>query len=195
MAKPTYALSSALEITGGVNDKLRLAGKTLAASLFVALCAHISLPLFFTPVPLTLQPFAVILIGLLLSPTVAFSAMLLYLVEGATGLPVFTPQGPGGMLQLFGATGGYLLSYPFASAITSWLVRQTTRAFRHSILAAATGNLIILLSGGLWLFALTHMSLKAIAAQTVFPFLPGDALKVVAAAGIATGFTRIRRKS
>lgn len=195
MAKPTYVLSNALEITGGVNEKLRLAGKALASSLLVALCAHISLPLFFTPVPLTLQPFAVILIGLLLSPSVAFASMLLYLVEGATGLPVFTPQGPGGMLQLFGATGGYLLSYPFASAATAWMSRKTTRNFGHAIFAAATGNLIILGSGGLWLFVLTHMSLKAIATQAVLPFLPGDALKVITAAGIATAFSRIRKRS
>ncbi len=73
-----------------------LAGKTLlviGATAFVAACAHISLPLPFTPVPLTLQNFAVILVGMALGPVAGFSAMVLYLAEGALGLPVFTPSG------------------------------------------------------------------------------------------------------
>jgi biotin transport system substrate-specific component len=193
MAKSAYVSNTTFGTETGVNPMLRMAGKAIAASLFVALCAHISLPLFFTPVPLTLQPFAVILVGLLLSPSAAFAAMLLYLLEGAAGLPVFTPQGPGGILQLFGPTGGYLLSYPFAATLASWVARWIPRNFRNLTLAAATGNLIILTSGALWLFVLTHMSFRILAAQTVLPFLPGDALKIVVAAGIATGLTRIRR--
>lgn len=190
-----YVSSSTLDVTGRVNEKLRMAGKAISASLFVAICSHIAIPLFFTPVPLTLQPFAVILIGLLLSPTVAFASMLLYLVEGATGLPVFTPQGPGGIVQLFGITGGYLLSYPLSAAVTSWLARLKTRSFQNLAIAAAVGNAVILTCGALWLLTLTHMPLKVAAAQTIVPFLPGDALKVIAAAGIAAGFTRLRRRS
>jgi biotin transport system substrate-specific component len=196
MAKSVYiSSSSTLGMEAGANSKLRTGGKIIAASLLVALCAHVSLPLFFTPVPLTLQPFAVILLGLLLSPSAAFAALMLYLLEGAAGLPVFTPQGPGGILQLFGPTGGYLLSYPFAAAITSWVIRQTNKNFGTSALAAMTGNLIILASGALWLFALTHMSFRTLAAQTVLPFLPGDALKIVVAAGVATGLKRIHREA
>ena len=84
-----------------------LSGKiilTVAASAFVALCAHISLPLPFTPVPLTLQNFAVILVGMLLSPVAGFSAMVLYLAEGAIGLPVFTPYAAGGIASGRGLT-------------------------------------------------------------------------------------------
>src|ERR1700679_947944 len=87
-------------------------------SLFVCVVAHLSIPLWFTPVPITLQPIAVRLLGLLLSPPPAAAALVLYLIEGAAGLPVFTPHGPGGLLQLLGPTGGYLLSYPFAAAST-----------------------------------------------------------------------------
>lgn len=194
MAKSTYVSSSILGVEGGANEKLLMAGKAVAASLLVALCAHISLPLFFTPVPLTLQPFAVILIGLLLSPSTAFAALLLYLLEGAAGLPFFTPQGPGGLLQLFGPTGGYLLSYPLAAFLTAWLVRRTPRNFQYATLAAAAGNGIILACGACWLLTLTHMPFRTIATQTVLPFLPGDALKVVAAAGIATGLRRVYKK-
>src|SRR5215472_18332131 len=75
---------------------LRSAGIVLVGSLFVAACAHASLPLYFTPVPLTLQPFAVLLLGLLLSPRLAAATLLAYLGEGAIGLPVFSP-GPASM--------------------------------------------------------------------------------------------------
>src|SRR5260370_3693666 len=102
-------------------------GKTLlviGATAFVAACAHISLPLLFTPVPLTLQNFAVILVGMALGPTVGFSAMVLYLAEGALGLPVFTPSGgPAGMAHLLGPNGGFLFSYPPAPAPARLLVR------------------------------------------------------------------------
>ena len=72
----------------------------LAASLFVALCARVTLPLPFTPVPLTLQNFGVLLVGLLLGTRRGFAALALYLAEGALGLPVFNPTGPGGIAQL-----------------------------------------------------------------------------------------------
>src|ERR1700749_1032548 len=98
--------------TGSLQDSL--AGKALlviGASAFVAVCAHISLPLPFTPVPLTLQNFAVILVGMLLGPVAGFSAMALYLAEGAMGLPVFTPHSIGGIAHLLGPNAGYLFSY------------------------------------------------------------------------------------
>src|SRR5450755_1409628 len=88
------------------------AALTVAATGLVAIAAHVSVPLFFTPVPLTLQTLAVLFLGLLMGPRWAFATTALYLVEGAVGLPVFSPVGPGGVLQLFGLTGGYLLSYP-----------------------------------------------------------------------------------
>src|SRR5277367_5680741 len=69
---------------------VRWIASIVAGSALVAVCAHVSVPLFFTPVPMTLQPFAVLLLGLLLEPTAAFAALALYLVEGAAELPVFT---------------------------------------------------------------------------------------------------------
>src|ERR1035438_7969436 len=91
---------------------LRAAGIVLASSIFVAVCAHIALPLYFTPVPLTLQPFAVLLLGLVLSPRLAAASLVTYLTEGALGLPVFAPGlvFSGGMAHLLGPTGGDLLS-------------------------------------------------------------------------------------
>jgi biotin transport system substrate-specific component len=162
-------------------------------SVFVAICAHLSVPLWFTPVPVTLQPFAVLLLGLLLTPGVAAGALALYLVEGALGLPVFAPHGPGGMLQLFGLTGGYLLSYPLVAALTSWLRRRSpSRSFVSALLAAATGDALILLSGAAWFAVLQPRSIGAILTLAVLPFLPGDILKVIAASGIDTGWRRFR---
>src|SRR5882724_2191265 len=82
----------------------------VSASLFVAVCARVSVPLPFTPVPLTLSNFAVLLVGLALGSRRGFAALALYLAEGASGLPVFSPAGPGGILQLLGPTGGFLLA-------------------------------------------------------------------------------------
>src|ERR1700712_1911317 len=104
-----------------------LTGKAVFAVVatgLMALAAHISLPLPFSPVPLILTPFAVLLIGMVLGPLTAFSAMVLYLAEGAMGLPVFSPQGPGGVAQLLGPTAGYLFAYPFAAALAGWMVRN-----------------------------------------------------------------------
>src|SRR6202453_2744538 len=89
----------------------------VSATALVAICAHIAVPLGFTPIPVTMQTFAVLLLGLLFGPGPAFACLALYLLEGAVGLPVFSPHGPGGIAQMLGPTGGYLLSYPFAAAL------------------------------------------------------------------------------
>jgi biotin transport system substrate-specific component len=175
---------------------LRSAGVVLVGSLFVAACAHAALPLYFTPVPLTLQPFAVLLLGLLLSPRLAAATLLAYLGEGAIGLPVFSP-GPAsmpGLAHLFGPTGGYLLAYPVAAMIISVISRRG-RSLTWALAGAAVGNLVILSCGALWLAALTHASLSQVLTQAILPFLPGDALKVVAAAALATGWQRLRHRN
>ena len=174
---------------------LRGAGIVLCASVFVAVCAHVALPLYFTPVPLTLQPFAVLLIGLLLSPRLAAASLVAYLGEGALGLPVFAP-GPAsapGLAHLFGPTAGYLLAYPIAALLISLLYRRGGRGFLAALLSAAVGNLLILSIGALWLGMLTHVPATAVLMQSVIPFLPGDALKVIAAAALAAGWVRWRR--
>jgi biotin transport system substrate-specific component len=163
-------------------------------SLFVAVCAHISIPLWFTPVPVTLQPFAVLLLGLVFAPADAAAALVLYLVEGAAGLPVFSPHAPAGFVHLFGLTGGYLLSYPFVAWLTSWLRRRfTPSGFGPSLLAASAGSALILFCGALWLCLLTHQAPGRVLTLAVLPFLPGDILKVVVAAASAVGFDRFRR--
>src|SRR5437879_10688067 len=86
-------------------------------SIFTALCAHVSFPLPFTPVPVTLQTLAVLLTGAALGSKRGSLALLAYLVEGALYLPVFAPiaGAPAGFWALFGFTGGYLWLYPIAA--------------------------------------------------------------------------------
>lgn len=176
---------------------LRNAGIVLAGGAFVAACAHISIPLYFTPVPLTLQPFAVLVLGLLLAPRLAAATLAGYLAEGAIGLPVFTPGtvAISGIAHLFGPTGGYLLSYPAAALLISFLFRGGSRGFARALASAATGNLVILSAGALWLATLTHVSGQGILRAAIVPFLPGDALKVIAAAGLAAGWQRLRSRN
>jgi biotin transport system substrate-specific component len=182
---------------------LRNTGIVLGGSALAAVCAHVSLPLYFTPVPLSLAPFAVLFLGLLLGPRLAAATFGAYLAEGAMGLPVFapTPLMPGGLTHLFGPTGGYLLAYPLAAAVISFLwrkvgsqaERRTGRGFSAALISAAAGDLVILACGALWLAVLTHASAQSVLSLAVLPFLPGDALKIAAAAALASGFQRLRR--
>ena len=174
---------------------LRTTGIVFAGSALVAVCAHVSIPLYFTPVPLSLAPFAVLLLGLLLSPRLAAATLGAYLAEGALGLPVFAPSplASGGLAHLFGPTGGYLLAYPLASPLISFLWRRTRRGFTAAALSAGAGNLVLLACGALWLAFLTHASAQSVLTLAVLPFLPGDALKIAAAAALAVGFQRLRR--
>lgn len=194
------ALTAARIATG-----LRTAGIVLGGSAFVAVCAHVALPLNFTPVPLNLQTFAVLVLGLVLSPGLAAGTLAAYLLEGALGLPMFSPLPaiPGGLAHLLGPTGGYLLAYPAAVATISWLVRNAgpspktgerrfSRSYAIAAGSAAVGTVFILSSGALWLAVLTHASAQTVLTLGVVPFLPGEALKIAAAAGVASGFRRLR---
>ncbi len=158
---------------------------SVTATALVALAAHVSIPLPFSPVPLTLQPFAVLLVGLLLGPATAFATMLLYLGEGAAGLPVFSPLGPGGVAQLLGPTGGFLLSYPLAAATAGWLVRNfrpIANSFGRGLIAATVATAVIFLFGASWLAILLHLHLGVALRLAVLPFLPGESIKILAAA-------------
>ena len=163
----------------------RIAWKTIIAAVMatalVAICAHIAVPLGFTPIPVTMQTFAVLLLGLLFSPGAAFACLALYLVEGALGLPVFSPHGPGGIAQLLGPSGGYLLSYPLAAGLASLIYRRGQRRFVAALAAAGLASILILAAGATWLGLLGHMPFSVVFTQSIAPFLPGDAVKVLAA--------------
>src|SRR5579884_1150227 len=103
---------------------LRNAALVVGASVLMAICGRLSVPLPFTPIPLTLANFGVLLIGLALGSRIGFAALVLYLAEGAVGLPVFSPAGPGGIAQLLGPTGGYLIAYPFVAFLAGWIAEH-----------------------------------------------------------------------
>src|SRR3984957_14634787 len=176
-----------------------LTGKAMiviGASIFVAACAHLSIPLPFTPVPITLQNFAVILVGMVLGPVAGFSAMVLYLAEGAMGLPVFTPHSVGGVAHLLGPNAGYLFSYPLAAATAGWAVRTMQRAttrFRAGLVAATLASAPIFLLGPGWLAHLLHIGTAATWTMAIAPFLPGEVVKITAAAGIFSSLQRWRQ--
>lgn len=168
----------------------------VAASVLVAVCAHISFPLPFTPVPLTLQTFAVILVGLALGPVAGFSALALYLLEGAAGLPVFSPQGAGGLAQLVGPTGGYLFAYPLAAAAAGWLVRALpgiSSRFTRAAIASIGATVIIFALGAGWMAYFGHLTAVAVWTLAIIPFLPGEAVKIAAASGIYSALQRAKR--
>jgi biotin transport system substrate-specific component len=167
----------------------------VAASLFVALSAHLSVPLPFTPVPLTFSDLAVLLVGLALGPTTAFAALVLYLLEGAAGLPVFSPYGLPGIARLLGPTGGYLLAYPFAAALAGLAPALATRTskFVAALGACTAASALIMLCGVAWMIAHLHLAPLAAFTAGAAPFLYGQVVKIVAAAGIFSAFPRRTR--
>lgn len=171
----------------------------LAATVVIAVAAHISFPLPFTPVPLTLQPLAVLGVGLAFGPIGGFLTLLAYLAEGACGLPVFSPGGPGGIAQLFfGPTSGYLLAYPVVAAISGGLTRTLVRrapAFVSAAIGCALAVVVLFLAGAGWFMAFTHLPVRAVLIETVVPFLPGETIKIVAAAGIYSALRRPSRNN
>jgi len=162
----------------------------VGATLFVALCAHVTIPLMpLTPVPLTLQNFGVLLVGLLLGSRRGFAAMSLYLIEGASGLPVFNPTGPGGIAQLLGPTGGFLMAYPLVAFAAGYLYEQRARTFLRAAFAGVVGEILLFAGGLAWLYAFTHSFAKA-AYLGLYWFLAAETIKVMFAAAIAARWRR-----
>ena len=178
------------------NDRLlQWAAQTsivIGASLFVALCARITLPLPFTPVPLTLQNFGVLLVGLLLGSRRGFAALALYLAEGLAGAPVFNPAGPGGLAQVLGPTGGYLLAYPFVAWIAGWIFERGKKTLSRAITANLLAEIVLFAGGLTWLFVLTHSVSRAFT-YGLYLFLFAEVIKIMVAAAIAGGWQRVHK--
>jgi biotin transport system substrate-specific component len=164
----------------------------------MAVCAHVSLPLVFSPVPLTLQTFGVLLIGFALGSKRGFAALALYLMEGASGLPVFSPTGPGGIAQIAGPTGGFLMAYPWVAFLAGWIFEQRdwqkigVSTFGAAACAAVAAETLLFSSGMLWLKVTTSVSLAKATMMAVAPFIPGEVLKIAASSAIAS---RLRWKN
>jgi biotin transport system substrate-specific component len=171
-------------------DASRQVALLVGASLFVALCAHITIPLMpLTPVPLTVQNLGVLLVGLLLGSRRGFAALMLYLAEGAAGLPVFNPTGPGGIAQLFGPTGGFLIAYPLVAFVAGYIFERGRKSFARGVISAVAGEIVLFVGGLTWLYALTHSLAKA-AYLGLYWFIAGEVIKVMFSAGIASRWFR-----
>jgi biotin transport system substrate-specific component len=169
----------------------------IAASLFVALCARVTVPLPFTPVPLTLQNFGVLAVGLLLGSRRGFAALTLYLVEGAFGLPVFSPAILGsGIAHLLGPTGGFLMVYPLVAFVAGWIFEHkpehSARRFAWAALSSVAAELVLFAGGLSWLAVLTHSVPLAIR-YGLYWFVFAEVIKVLMAAAVAARWRQQRR--
>jgi biotin transport system substrate-specific component len=166
------------------------AALVIGASLVISICARLSFPLPFTPVPFTLANFGLLAVGLLLGSKRAGAAGLLYLAYGAAGMPVFSPAGPGGIAQLFGATAGYLWAFPLVAFVAGWVSERGDRSFARNLVASIAGDLVLFVGGIGWLFAFTHSWQKALMLGGYW-FVFGEVIKMMAASGLASRFRRI----
>jgi biotin transport system substrate-specific component len=172
-----------------VLEAARQVAIVVAASLFVALCAHITIPLPLTPVPLTVQNFGVLLVGLLLGSRRGFAALALYLAEGAMGMPVFSPVGVRGIAHLLGPTGGFLLAYPLVAWIAGYVMEHGRTSFARAVMGGLLGDVVLFAGGLTWLAILTHSVTQAVR-WGLYWFLFAEVIKVMMAAGIATRWQR-----
>jgi biotin transport system substrate-specific component len=159
------------------------------------LAAQVSLPLPFTPVPLTLQPMVVLLGGAALGSRLGAASQVLYLALGVAGFPVFaaSPLLPQGMLRLLGPTGGYLMAYPLAAFVTGLLAeRGFDRRYWSSLAAMAAGLALVFGGGVTWLaVGAPGLGLTAALDAGLWPFVGADLIKLAIAAGILPTFWRI----
>jgi len=160
-------------------------------SLLVALAAQIAVPLPFTPVPWTLQPLAVLLVGALLGARRGAAALAAYLVEGAAGLPVFA-GGAFGVAPLLGPTAGYLVGFVPAAFVTGFLAeRGWDRRFVTTWAAMALGSATLFAFGVAWLSR--FVGWQGALAAGLLPFVVGDVFKQLLAAVLLPSMWRLRR--
>lgn len=173
----------------------RRVGVVIAGAALVALAAQISVPLPGTPVPMTLQPLAVLLVGGWLGPELGAASLVTYVLLGAVGLPVFTPSAilAPGLGRLAGPTGGYLLAYPVAAYVVGRVAGEGRRWSR--LAAAVLAGVALIHLGGLAQLAILTGSVAVGAHLGTLPFLLGDVGKVAIAVLLlksTIGFTRAR---
>ena len=164
----------------------------IAASAIIALAAQIAIPIPGTVVPLTMQPLAVLLVGVTLGSSRGAAAAALYLLEGFSGLPVFA-QGHGGPLWLAGPTAGYLFSYPFAAFVAGWF---SQRGWCSTVVRAIAGMLValgLIYLGG-WSWLAVFAGAKGAWLAGVRPFILADVIKVAIGAAFLPQLQRLVAK-
>ncbi len=169
---------------GETAKPLRLVALAVLGTALLTLSAKINIP--FYPVPLTMQTFAVLVIAMAYGPRLGTATLILYMAEGAVGLPVFagTPEKGIGLAYMMGTTGGYLLGFVLAAALCGWLAeRGWDRRVGTTALAMLLGNIVIYVPGLLWLGGLLGWD-KPILEWGLTPFLLGDLAKLALATAV-----------
>lgn len=170
IAAQTLSLSSKKEILLSIMQ-------VIGASLFLALCSQISIPLYFSPVPLSGQTFAVMMIGATLGSRKGFLSVLAYLAEGGLGLPFFA-QGAAGLIWFFGPTGGYFLGFLFQAYLVGWFMERLNTFQSNKVLPVLLLSCAINLGlGVLWLS--TFVGFGSALVMGLYPFLPGELIKSI----------------
>lgn len=166
----------------------------IGGSLFIAFSAQIAIWLPFSPVPVTGQTFAVLMVGALLGSRRGFFSVLLYLIEGSAGMPVFATA-RAGLPVLLGPTGGYLVGFLPAAYLTGLLAeKKWDRRVSSTILAMLLGNACIYAFGMLWLSCLMGIN-KSVLAVGLYPFIVGDIAKIALAAVLLPAGWKLLDKS
>jgi biotin transport system substrate-specific component len=165
------------------------AGLIVGASILIAIAAQIAIPVPFSPVPLTLQPLAVIFLGAALGAGRGAAAASLYLIEGIAGLPVFA-QGHGGAIWLVGPTAGYLLSYPFAAFVAGWFSQRGWGSSTVRAVAGMLAALAVIYAGG-WSWLVQFSGVRGAFAMGVAPFIVADIVKVAIGAALLPSAERL----
>jgi biotin transport system substrate-specific component len=191
---PTHARHSVLTSAVPMPQDRRLQALravliVMAGTAFIALSARIQVPMW--PVPITMQSFAVLMVGMTFGARLAGITLLAYLVQGAFGLPVFA--GGGGVAYLIGPTAGYLLGFAAAAVAVGWLAdRGWTKGYLPAFGAACLGTGVIHAFGAVWLTQFVEFD-QALAIGVV-PFLIGDLAKcALAALLIPNGWAILQR--
>ncbi|MFL5738094.1 MAG: biotin transporter BioY [Actinomycetota bacterium] len=190
-------LALALPPTRAAERRAYRVALVVGGSLLVAALAQLQFPLPFTPVPVTGQTLGVLLVGAALGPELAVGAMLLYLAEGAIGLPFFAAGGHGWLLlTLTSASGGYLWGFVAMGAVVGALARRGwDRSLRSSISAMLLGEIVLYAIGVPWLAAATGVGIQRALVLGLYPFVLGDVLKLFAAAALLPAAWRLTRRS
>jgi len=173
--------AGAYQLTTNELVKSRALSRAFLVSVFVVLMslgAYVRIPLYFTPVPITLQTLFVFLSGAMLGRRLGCLAQSLYIGLGALGLPVFQGYGSG-VGHIFGPTGGYLAGFVAASYIIgAMLEKRPERSLIATVLAMISGMFIYFLLGAAWLVILGIFDIRGAIFAGVVPFLPGDMAKI-----------------
>jgi biotin transport system substrate-specific component len=163
----------------------------VAGAGLIAAAAQVSIPLGFTPVPVTGQTFAVLLVGSALGTLRGGASASLYLAVGLLGAPIYA-DGDGGWDVVAGASGGYLVAFPLAAALSGWLAeRRWDRRFNSSIGAMLTGNVLIYAIGLPWLALELNTGLERTLELGFYPFVIGDTIKLYLAAALLPAAWRL----